>query len=340
MVMQFKITLNQSSPKVWRRIVVPAGYTFFALHCAIQDAMGWNDSHLHEFRFAGKHVRRDDVRIGTPIVDDDYGKELIDERITLLTDYFGKNAPQCVYSYDFGDGWDHTVFLEKAFPDTNGETYPRCLAGAQACPPDDCGGLGGYDHLQKVLKNKKHKEHRDRLEWLGLEHASEFDSTHFDPKEVVFSDPDEVGKEWNEGYGLIPPVLPLASLQTEGGSLFKQTSFVGSPAGGKDNKLRYFVIFSWEKGGKLLAAQKKRLQETLDKLDPKDAQVEAVEYGDGFVLLTILVSMKTVPGDVADDIIISANGIKPFLRFHYYMTNVTKPDKQVIGEYLKEFKTT
>lgn len=336
MVMQFKITLNQSVPKVWRRIVVPAEYTFFALHCAIQDAMGWNDSHLHEFRFTNKQARRDDVRIGTPMPDDDYGDELIDERGSLLADYFGTNALQCVYSYDFGDGWEHTILLEKTFMNVRGKRYPECIAGAQACPPDDCGGLGGYDHLRNVLKNKKHREHRDMLEWLGLEYASEFDSNHFDPKEVVFSDPDEVEREWNEGFGLISPSPHMTPLDTEDDSLFEQTSMVGSPAGGKGNKLRYFTILSWEKGGKLSTVHKKRLKETLDKLDLRDVEIEIVEYGNGCVLLTMLVSMETAPGDVVDDIIISANGIKPFLRFHYYMTNVVKPDEQTIGEYLKE----
>jgi Plasmid pRiA4b ORF-3-like protein len=336
MVMQFKITLNQSAPKVWRRIAVPADYTFFALHCAIQDAMGWNDSHLHEFRFTDKNSRRRDIRIGTPMTEDDYGDELIDERNTFLANHFGTRTLQCVYHYDFGDGWEHKILLEKTSPSVHGETYPKCIAGAQACPPDDCGGLGGYDHLRKVLKNKNHKEYRDMLEWLGLEHATEFDFTHFDPEEVIFNDPDEVLKEWNEGFGSVPPLLPMMSLQTEEDSLFEQDSFIGSPAGGRGNKLRYFTILSWEKSGKLSVVRKNCLKETLEKLDPKDAEVEDVEYENGFVLLTILVSMETAPGDVIDDIIISANGIKPFLRFHYYMTNVAKPNKQVIGEYLKE----
>ena len=198
-IYQFKITLNDSAPKVWRRILVPTDYTFFDLHVAMQNAMGWTDSHLHAFRFANKENRWWAINIATPSPDDPF--EVVDERQAKIADYFGKTFGQCAYEYDFGDGWEHTVLLEKTLPKKAGEKYPQCVVGKNACPPDDCGGVWGYKGLQEILKNPKHQEHKDMLEWLAVESADEFNPTHFDPAEVEFEDPKERLKEWNAGFG-------------------------------------------------------------------------------------------------------------------------------------------
>lgn len=204
----FKITLNDSTPRVWRRIEVPATYTFFDLHCAIQDAMGWTDSHLHAFRLdtrsQSKSKRGDKqgtiITIEFPNPEGD--AECYDERTEHIADWFGKRMTQCVYEYDFGDGWGHTVLFEKKMSSEPGVEYPRCTAGKNACPPEDCGGVGGYDDLQKVIKTPSHEEHEDMLEWLCIEDAEEFDPKHFDPAEIEFQDPVERLKECERGFGI------------------------------------------------------------------------------------------------------------------------------------------
>jgi hypothetical protein len=201
---QFKITLNESVPTVWRRILVPKDYSFFNLHIAIQDAMGWTDSHLHRFRIAQSGTAKP-VCIEFPNPEDDdqfVGNDTRDERTELVTHHFGTVIKQCVYDYDFGDGWTHTVLFEKKLPAETGKTYPQCIAGKNACPPEDCGGVGGYDDLRKILKNPKHPEHQEMLEWLCIESADEFNTHEFDPAAVEFEDPKSKLQEWNKGFGV------------------------------------------------------------------------------------------------------------------------------------------
>lgn len=199
-VMTFKVTLNESSPRVWRRIVVLSSYTFFDLHCAIQNAMGWSDGHLHAFRVdtrsqskeKRKGTRTEYISIEYPNPEaDDFDRDTRDERVERIADWFGKRMQQCVYEYDFGDGWDHTVLFEGESMREEGVSYPQCIAGKNACPPEDCGGVGGYDNLQKILKNPKHPEYNDTREWLLLEEGEKFDPKQFDMTEVEFEDPAE-----------------------------------------------------------------------------------------------------------------------------------------------------
>lgn len=84
------------------------------------------------------------------------------------------------YTYDFGDDWEHTILVEAVTSAEPTIAYPRCLTGRRACPPEDCGGIGGYDYLLEILADPKHEEHEDRLEWLGLDAADQFDPTAFD----------------------------------------------------------------------------------------------------------------------------------------------------------------
>lgn len=206
-VLQLKITLNESVPRIWRRIVVPADYTFFDLHCAIQDAMGWTDSHLHAFHvMPPKRKARDMITIQFPNPDfDDWqlpGEEALDERKERITGYLGSVVKQCTYSYDFGDGWDHTVLLERVLPRDLKAQYPQCIGGENACPPEDCGGVGGYESLQQILKDPKHEEHDSMVEWLGLDDVGEFDPHTFDPADIEFLNPKKRLKEYEKGFGL------------------------------------------------------------------------------------------------------------------------------------------
>lgn len=191
---------------------MPDSYNFFELHSAIQDAMGWNDSHLHSFTVdqRGKQKSKSassaglvqTISLPNPEFDDDvFANDDKDELQEIIGNWFGKVTQQCVYTYDYGDGWDHTVLLEKTLPFAENSKYPQCTGGKNACPPDDCGGIGGYEHLKAVLSDVKHEEHEDMLEWLCLESAVEFDPTNFDPKEVVFTDPKERLEEYEEYAG-------------------------------------------------------------------------------------------------------------------------------------------
>lgn len=340
-IFQFKITLNDSKPSIWRRIIVPADYTFFELHCAIQNAMGWTDSHLHAFRFANKNNKGRPINIATPMPDDDEcGHEKIDERLTRIADYFGKISKQCVYDYDFGDSWEHMVVLEKTLLAVKGAKYPQCVAGKNACPPDDCGGVWGYMNLIEVLKNPKHPDHADMLDWLCIEDPREFDPSDFDPNEVKFENTKKRLAEWNKGFG--KPAMPsnMIEIKTPEDDIFESSAMIGSSAGSKNGKLRHFIIFSWEKGGVLPSFLRKCLNEAVEKVanEAGMAEIEKIEYGKGYVLLTVLVSPDKAVGEIADDTMILANGTKPFLRFHYYVSNVRKPSKKVIADYLNGLK--
>ncbi len=201
--LQFKVTLNASTPKIWRRILVPADYSFFDLHVAIQDAMGWTDSHLHAFYLdpGAKRTEQVVIQYPNPDHDDFFGEPALDERKEGIADWFGSRIKQCVYAYDFGDDWDHTVLFERQLATSLGASYPQCIAGANACPPEDCGGVWGYADLQKIIKNPKHPDHRDMMEWLGLEKSSDFDPTEFDSREIQFEDPKKRLKEYRKGFG-------------------------------------------------------------------------------------------------------------------------------------------
>jgi len=183
-VYQFKITLQGIKPPIWRRIQVPETYTFWDLHVAIQDAMGWLDYHLHEFEILNP-ATDSMVNIGLP--DDDFAKRVLLGWNQKIADYFTMENPSANYMYDFGDGWEHKIQLEKILPREKDVIYPVCIKGKRACPPEDCGGVGGYENFLEIIKNPEHDEYEEMLEWAG----EAYDPEHFDPKEVKFDDPDK-----------------------------------------------------------------------------------------------------------------------------------------------------
>ena len=186
-VYQFKITLKEIKPAIWRRIQVPETYTFWDLHVAIQDAMGWEDYHLHEFEILDPSSGLE-VRIGIPDEESKYfGMEVLPGWKQKIADYFSMENRTANYIYDFGDNWEHKIQLERILPRDKNVEYPICLAGRRACPPEDCGGVWGYEGFLEAIKNPKHPEHEEMLEWIG----GEFDPEHFDPEEVIFEDPAE-----------------------------------------------------------------------------------------------------------------------------------------------------
>jgi hypothetical protein len=184
-VYQFKLVLVGVEPPIWRRIQVLETYSFWDLHVALQDAMGWLDYHLHVFRVAGSAAGAVE-QIGIPNDDPFKG-----EPPTLpgweipITRYFTRPGTTVPYDYDFGDGWEHEVTLEAILPRQAGQEYPLCIDGARACPPEDCGGVNGYENVLTVIQDPTHEEHESMLQWLG----GRFDPDRFDAKRVKFDDP-------------------------------------------------------------------------------------------------------------------------------------------------------
>jgi Plasmid pRiA4b ORF-3-like protein len=173
MVHKVKITLRGAKPPVWRRLEVPSGFTLSRLHECVQRAFGWAGCHLWRFATPGGEF-------GDP--DPELGHRSASAR--NLRDVAPRIGDRIRYTYDFGDDWEHEIAVEDIRPAERGVAYPRCTAGRRACPPEDCGGIWGYQELLEILADPRHPEHVERLDWLGLGSATEFDPAAFDLDEV------------------------------------------------------------------------------------------------------------------------------------------------------------
>jgi hypothetical protein len=170
-IYQLRISLSGSDPEIWRRVLVSGDTTLGALHYIIQDLMGWDNDHLHEF------ITKD-ARYADPESALEGSKS--EGRLHLY-----QVAPRArsafVYVYDFGDDWHHKIKLEKIMDrDERFSGQPFCVEGERACPPEDCGGLWGYYDKLEVIKNRKHPDYEDVVDWLG----EDFDPDAFDVNEV------------------------------------------------------------------------------------------------------------------------------------------------------------
>ena len=172
---QLKITLKWSKPPIWRRVVVRADMTLDRLHHVIQIAMGWTNSHLHQF-IAGRGFAV--TYYGTPDPESaGMGSQTLNEKRYTVAQLAPAPKRKFIYEYDFGDGWQHEVVAEKILPSDPAFKHLICLGGANACPPEDCGGIGGYYNLLEILADPKHPEHTDMKEWVGGElNVAEFSS--------------------------------------------------------------------------------------------------------------------------------------------------------------------
>jgi len=165
-VVECTIVLREVEPRVWRRLLVPGSVRLDKLHRVFQAAMGWDDHHLHAF-----HIGAD--RYGQLF--DEHDTDELDERsITAVSAIAG--SEQFSYEYDFGDGWEHDVNIEAIRRLPIGLKVGVCLDGANACPPEDCGGAYGYEELLRVLADPSDDDHEHMLEWAG----GPFDPSAFD----------------------------------------------------------------------------------------------------------------------------------------------------------------
>jgi hypothetical protein len=166
-IYQLRIALDGVDPPVWRRVLVPGGFTLDRLHRVIQLAMGWGDRHLHVFDIDGMQYA---------VPDPDGLLEVRDELEHRLDAVAAKGA-RLRYTYDFGDWWEHEIVVEDVVPADPGIRYPMCTGGERACPPDDVGGPSGYREFLTAYADPYHPEHEAMRAWLG--HA--FDPAAFDP---------------------------------------------------------------------------------------------------------------------------------------------------------------
>jgi hypothetical protein len=172
---QLRVELRDVKPLVWRRLLVPETVTLAKLHVILQWTMGWTNSHLHEYEIARR-------RYGIPDDDNNWpgAEPLADERRARLKPLIESGLRRFTYQYDFGDSWEHVIKVEDLVPLKSGTPPIICLAGANACPPEDVGGYSGYAEFLAALADPAHEEHAHMLSWAG----GAFDPTAFDLAEI------------------------------------------------------------------------------------------------------------------------------------------------------------
>jgi hypothetical protein len=153
-IYQLKVTLQGSDPPIWRRFEVSHDLTLSKLHHLLQVVMGWENAHLYDFY---------------------KGRERLSKSL-MLFQAASRARSKFIYLYDMGDSWEHEIVVEKVLKDRKGKSHPVCLEGRRACPPEDCGGIYGYDEMLDALKDPHHPEREHWLEWMG----DDFDAEAFD----------------------------------------------------------------------------------------------------------------------------------------------------------------
>jgi hypothetical protein len=170
-IYQLKVNLMGSRPPIWRRLQVRGDTTLAELHSVLQTAMGWTNSHLHQFvvrnvAYADPHFKLEHAQSTRQIT------------VSRVAPRVGASF---VYEYDFGDGWTHKITVEKILPPGEAALpHPVCLTGKRACPPEDCGGVGGYENFLEAIADPNHPEHEDMVDWIG----DDFDPEAFDLEAV------------------------------------------------------------------------------------------------------------------------------------------------------------
>jgi Plasmid pRiA4b ORF-3-like protein len=160
-IARLKMTLNEVTPAVLRRVEVPFDIRLDRLHLTIQAAMGWTNSHLYEIRAGG-------VGWSTPYPDQDWASDFLDARKAKLGDVLEDVGTKTLkYLYDFGDGWEHTIKVERLIDPEPGILYPRLIEAKGRCPPEDVGGPCGYGEFLEAIADPKHERHRELKEWFA-----------------------------------------------------------------------------------------------------------------------------------------------------------------------------
>ena len=178
-----RIKLNNAPVKIWREFKVPSNLSLEALAFLLESVMGWNGSHLHQFRCKDTYYKSPgDIEY---IEDLGFPKRYLefDANDFHLGNVFHVKSDRILFEYDFGDSWEHDVWL-KGIRDYNPDETPKLILvkGEGDCPPDDCGGVWGYEDMLRVIaKKRKTKEEKEMLEWYGIDQS-------FDPNDYNFED--------------------------------------------------------------------------------------------------------------------------------------------------------
>lgn len=158
-IYELQVELEQITPLIWRRLWVPASTTLLKLHDLLQLAMGWSNSHLHSFQIAAHSYSMADPELD--------GLDMLDEGEYTLEDALGTSTRSFEYLYDFGDSWQHRIKVRLLKSPNPQYSYPLCVAGERAAPPEDVGGPPGYQEFLRAIKDPKHPEHGRMLTWTG-----------------------------------------------------------------------------------------------------------------------------------------------------------------------------
>jgi hypothetical protein len=199
-VYQLKVTLVGARPPIWRRLLVDPATTFRDLHRIIQVAMGWHGAHLHLFQAQHRQI------IGDPEEDMDGFWNFTDEAGVQVGSTLRREKQSLRYEYDFGDGWEHTVLLEKILPGNDVQPLPCCIKAVRQCPPEDVGGLHGFYEFLEAMEDATHPEHESVREWMG--------GYPFEPE---FTDIDQINDD----------LLHRNELFADSGAVFAQVDFQG-----------------------------------------------------------------------------------------------------------------
>jgi len=183
-IFQLKISIKYIRPPIWRRILIEDTATFSDLHDNIQDFFDWYNYHLHEFESRLKDPIETVIRIGC---DDDGAYDILNEENVELRQILSMENKRVHYLYDFGDNWEHLIVLEKiyAYSDFYELDYPICIKGKRAAPPEDCGGVYGYENIFEALKSPKDLDSEEILEWVGDFNPEEINCEIIPIKEII-----------------------------------------------------------------------------------------------------------------------------------------------------------
>jgi hypothetical protein len=172
-ILQLRVDLRGSKPPIWRRLQVAGDIALCELHTVLQAAFGWDSAHLYAFDTAYG-------RFGIP----NPATGLQSDTKVTLEQVAADRGAKLTYTYDFGDDWEHLIAVEGAVAREDAVIYPRCVGGRRKAPPEDCGGIWGYQELLTILDNPAHEEHQDRLDWLGIDSPGQHNPAHFDPGQI------------------------------------------------------------------------------------------------------------------------------------------------------------
>ena len=194
-IFRFRVDLLGIEPPIWREILVPVRYSFWDLHVAIQDAIGWHDCHLHEFHVEADDIDAKEMVFGIPMDDGcDLPYAVLPGWEFSVVDFVSEPGAVMRYEYDFGDSWIHSVKLLDVEVREKGKKYPRCTAGERACPPEDCGGLPGYEELLRVIFAPPDSDYEAMNEWIPRGWGPEI----FNASSVKFDNPK---RRWRIAFG-------------------------------------------------------------------------------------------------------------------------------------------